>query len=92
MENVEYRVVHLSMSENERAIMMEETAGSVKLLIDTQDNMLGVHILAAEADNIIAPFVVAMQANIPTSTLASSILPYPTLSEVALQAVNKLYQ
>jgi dihydrolipoamide dehydrogenase len=92
MENVEYRVVHLSMSENERAIMMEETAGSVKLLIDTQDNMLGVHILAAEADNIIAPFVVAMQANIPTSTLASSILPYPTLSEVVLQAASKLYQ
>jgi pyruvate/2-oxoglutarate dehydrogenase complex dihydrolipoamide dehydrogenase (E3) component len=56
------------------------------------DRILGVHILASEGDNIIAPFVLAMQANIPTSTLASTMLPYPTLSEVVRQVTNKLYQ
>ena len=91
-EKVEYRVVHLSLSENERAIMIGETEGFVKLLVNSEDRILGVHILASDADNLIAPFVLAMQANIPTSLLSSTILPYPTLSEVVRQVATKLYQ
>ena len=91
-ENVEYRAVHLSLSENERAIMIGETEGFVKLLVDGKDRILGAHILASDGDNLLAPFVLAMQANIPISTIASTMLPYPTLSEVVPQAANKLHQ
>ena len=90
-ETLGYRIARLSLRENERAIMMGETAGFVKLLVDTEDRMLGVHILASDGDNMIAPFVLAMQANIPVSTIASTMLPYPTLSEVVSQVANKLY-
>ena len=91
-EKVEYRVVNLSLRENERAIMMDETEGFVKLLVDAEDRILGAHILASDGDNLLAPFVLAMQANISISTLASTMLPYPTLSEAVRQAANKLYQ
>jgi dihydrolipoamide dehydrogenase len=90
-ENVEYRAVRLSLRENERAIMMGETEGLVKLLVDAENRILGVHILASEGDNIIAPFVLAMQATISISMIASIMLPYPTLSEVVHQVANKLY-
>ena len=80
------------MRENERAIMIREAEGFVKLLVNSEDRILGVHILASDADNIIAPFVLAMQTNIPTSLLSSTILPYPTLSEVVRQVATKLYQ
>ncbi len=88
---VEYQVVHLPLRENERAIMMGETEGFVKLLVDTEYRILGVHILASDGDNLLAPFVLAMQTNIPISTIASTILPYPTLSEVVRQAAMKLH-
>src|SRR6266487_922885 len=91
-EKVEHRVVRLSLHENERAIMMDETEGFVKLLVDAEDRILGAHILAFDGDNLLAPFVLAMQANISVSTLASIMLPYPTLSAVVRQAANKLYQ
>jgi dihydrolipoamide dehydrogenase len=91
-ETVEYRVVRLSLRENERAIMMGETEGIVKLLVNAEDKIVGAHILASDGDNLLAPFVLAMQANIPISTIASTILPYPTLSEVVSQIANKLYQ
>jgi pyruvate/2-oxoglutarate dehydrogenase complex dihydrolipoamide dehydrogenase (E3) component len=89
---VEYRVVNLSLRENERAIMMDETEGFIKLLVDAEDRILGAHILASDADNLLAPFVLAMKANISIATLASTMLPYPTLSEAVRQAANKLYQ
>jgi pyruvate/2-oxoglutarate dehydrogenase complex dihydrolipoamide dehydrogenase (E3) component len=89
-EKVEYRVVRLALRENERAIMIGETDGFVKLLVNAEDKILGAHILALDGDNLLAPFVLAMQANIPISTIASTMLPYPTLSEVVSQTANKL--
>ena len=91
-EKVEYRVVRLSLRENERAIMMGETEGLVKLLVNGESRILGAHILASDADNLLAPFILAMQANIPISTIASTMLPYPTLSEVVSQVASKLNQ
>ena len=91
-EKVEYRVVRLSFRENERAIMMGETEGFVKLLVNAEGRIFGAHILASDGDNLLAPFVLAMQANISISMIASTMLPYPILSEVVSQAANKLYQ
>jgi hypothetical protein len=64
----------LSLHENERAIMKGETQGFVKLLVDTKGKILGGHILASSGDDLLAPIVLAMQANIPVSTLASTLL------------------
>ncbi len=89
---MEYRVESLSLGDNERAMMIGETEGFVKLLVDAEDRILGAHILASNGDNLLAPFMLAMQANISISTLASTMLPYPTLSEAVRQAANKLYQ
>lgn len=89
-EKVEYRVARLPLRENERVIIRDETAGFVKLLADTKGRILGAHILASAGDDLLAPFVLAMQANIPVSTLASTMLPYPTRSEVIRQAATML--
>jgi pyruvate/2-oxoglutarate dehydrogenase complex dihydrolipoamide dehydrogenase (E3) component len=89
-DGVEYRVAHLSLRENERATMMGDTGGFVKLLVDLKGKILGGHILASGGDDLLAPIVLAMQANIPVSTLASTLLPYPTLSEAVRQAAGML--
>ncbi len=89
-EKVEYQVAHFPLLQNERAIMRDETDGFIKLLIDSNGRMLGAHIHASNGDNLLAPFVLAMQANLPVSTLASTMLPYPTLSEAVRQVAHKL--
>jgi pyruvate/2-oxoglutarate dehydrogenase complex dihydrolipoamide dehydrogenase (E3) component len=70
--------------------MMDETEGLVKLLVDPEGTILGAHILASDADNPLASIVLAMKANISISTLSSTMLPYPTLSEAIRQAARKL--
>jgi pyruvate/2-oxoglutarate dehydrogenase complex dihydrolipoamide dehydrogenase (E3) component len=70
--------------------MKGETEGFVKLPVDTKGKILGGPILASGGDDLLAPIVLAMQAHIPVSTLASTMLPYPTLSEVICQPAGML--
>ncbi len=89
-QKIEYRVGRMKFSEVERAVTMGQTAGLVKLLVDKQDNILGGHILGARADDLLAPIVIAMHAKIPVKQLASTIIPYPTLSEAVRWAADRL--
>ena len=85
-----YRTGRASFRHNERATIEGETAGLVKLLVDEQGHILGGHILASHADDLLAPIVLAMRANIPVSDLAGTVLPYPTLSEAVRVAAEDI--
>jgi dihydrolipoamide dehydrogenase len=89
-EGAAYRVGRASFSQNERATIEGETAGLVKLLVDEQSHILGGHVLAAHGDDLLAPIVVAMRANIPVSELAETVLPYPTMSEAVRLAAEAI--
>lgn len=89
-DKVEYRSACVPFSENERAIIEGKTEGLIKLLVDTKGAILGGHILGTRADDLLAPIVLAMRASIPVNALASTILPYPTVSEIVRMAAEKL--
>jgi dihydrolipoamide dehydrogenase len=87
---VKYKAARMPMSENERAVTKGETEGLVKLLLDIEGKILGGHILAEGGDELLAPIVLAMHANLPASTIASTILPYPTMAEAVRWAADRL--
>jgi dihydrolipoamide dehydrogenase len=87
---VAYKVGRMPFSESERAVANGDTAGLVKLLVDTQGKILGGHILGSRADDLLAPVIVAMQANLPVKDLAATIIPYPTLSEAVRWAADRV--
>jgi dihydrolipoamide dehydrogenase len=89
-DKVEYRSACVPFSENERAIIEGKTEGIIKLLVDTRGTILGGHILGTRADDLLAPIVMAMHASLPVQALASTILPYPTVSEIVRLAAEKL--
>lgn len=89
-EGIAYRVGRMQFSENERAITKGETEGLIKLLADPQGMILGGHILAAGAEELLAPIVLAMHARVSASTLAATILPYPAMSESVRSTVGEL--
>jgi len=61
---------------------MDETDGFVKALADAKtDRLLGVHILAAHASDVIAEAVVAMEFGASSEDLARSFHAHPTLPE-----------
>jgi dihydrolipoamide dehydrogenase len=87
------KVGKFPMLANGRAKGMGETDGLVKLIADgSTDRILGVHILAAHASDMIAEAVVAMEFAASAEDLARSFHAHPTLPEAmkeAAMAVDK---
>jgi len=80
-EGIAYRVGRKSMREVERAVVTGQPEGLAKLLVGDDGRVLGGHILAANAGELIAPVTLAMRAGLSAEILARTILPYPTLAE-----------
>jgi pyruvate/2-oxoglutarate dehydrogenase complex dihydrolipoamide dehydrogenase (E3) component len=89
-DKVKYQAACVPFSKNERAITEDKTEGLLKLLVDPQGTILGGHILGTRADDLLAPIILAMHASLPVHALASTILPYPTMSEIVRLAAEKL--
>ncbi|MDA3845962.1 MAG: dihydrolipoyl dehydrogenase [Vallitaleaceae bacterium] len=67
-----------------KAHAMNETEGFIKILTDYEDTLLGVHIIGADASNLIQEAVLAMSSHMPLKVLQSIIHTHPTLSEIYL--------
>jgi len=66
---------------------MDETEGFVKVIADAAtDRILGVHILAAHASDMIAECAVAMEFAATSEDLARSFHAHPTLPEAVKEA------
>jgi pyruvate/2-oxoglutarate dehydrogenase complex dihydrolipoamide dehydrogenase (E3) component len=78
---IEYRVGRAHFNTLDRAIANNQTFGSVKLLADADGNILGGHILGANAGELIAPVVYAMRFGLTVKMIAEAMLPYPTMAE-----------
>ena len=72
---------------NGRAVGMGETSGSVKVIGDAKtDRLLGVHVLAPHASDMIGEAVVAMEFAASVEDLARCFHAHPTLPEAIKEA------
>jgi dihydrolipoamide dehydrogenase len=83
----EIKVGKFPLIANGRARGMDETDGFVKIIADTKtDKLLGVHILAAHASDMIAEAVVAIEFSASAEDLARTFHAHPTLPEAIKEA------
>jgi dihydrolipoamide dehydrogenase len=72
---------------NGRAKVNHQTDGFVKILADAKtDRVLGVHIIGADAGNMIAEAAVAMEFGAAAEDIARTCHAHPTLSEAIKEA------
>jgi dihydrolipoamide dehydrogenase len=84
---IHYSVGKFPFTANGRAKVNLETDGFVKVLADAgTDRVLGVHILGADAGNMIAEAAVAMEFGAAAEDIARTCHPHPTLSEAVKEA------
>ncbi len=73
---------------NGKAIASNETDGLIKVIFDDQTGeLLGAHLIGAEATEMIQGFVIAKQAQLTEEDLMQTIFAHPTLSEMMHEAV-----
>jgi dihydrolipoamide dehydrogenase len=90
---IAYNVGKFPFTANPRARANLQTEGFVKILADAKtDRVLGVHIVGADAGNMIAEAAVAMEFGAASEDIARTCHAHPTLPEAvkeAALAVNK---
>ncbi len=75
-----------------KAIAMGETEGMVKLIFDAQyGELLGAHIMGAEATEMIAELVVAKKLETTGKALFHAVHAHPTMSEAIMEAAAAAY-
>ncbi|WP_194743535.1 dihydrolipoyl dehydrogenase [Thermaurantiacus tibetensis] len=73
---------------NGKAIALGEPEGLVKTVFDAETGaLLGAHMAGAEVTELIQGFAIARQCEATHETLAATIFPHPTLSEMMHEAV-----
>lgn len=86
-DGVEYRVGRFPFAYNGRALGRDEPEGFVKMLADAEtDRILGVHIIGAQASELIAEAVVAMEFSASSEDIARICHAHPSMSEVMHEA------
>ncbi|NLK44696.1 MAG: dihydrolipoyl dehydrogenase [Tissierellia bacterium] len=83
----DYTVSKFPLAANGKALAEGESSGFIKIISDNQyGEILGIHIMASHATDMIAEAVTAMQLEGTVYDLAKAIHPHPTLSEIVMEA------
>jgi dihydrolipoamide dehydrogenase len=75
-----------------RARTMNETDGLIKLIGDAKtDLLLGMHIVAPQAESLIGEGVIALEMGATIEDIGLSIHPHPTLTESIMDAAELIH-
>jgi len=84
---VEYKIGKFPFTANARAKTIAATDGFAKVIADAKtDRVLGVHIMGAEAGNLIAEAALAIEIGCSSEDIARTSHAHPTLTEAVRQA------
>jgi dihydrolipoyl dehydrogenase len=84
---IAYKIGKFPFTANARAKTIAATDGFVKVLADAKtDRVLGVHIMGANAGDMIAESALALEFGASSEDIARTSHPHPTLSEAVRQA------
>ncbi len=91
-EGVKYNVGKFAMVGNSRAATNKDTEGFVKMIAEKEtDKLLGVHIIGANAGEMIASACLALEYSASAEDIARTVHAHPTLSEAFKEAAMATY-
>lgn len=83
------KVSKFPLTANGKALSEGETTGFAKIISDNKyGEVLGVHIMASHATDMISEAIVAMQLEGTVHDIAKAIHPHPTTSEIIMEAAH----
>ncbi len=90
-EGIDARAERLPLTASGRAAIMGAQVGATEIVVDSADGtLLGVHIAAPHASELIASAALALEMGVCAEDLALTIHPHPTLSEQLAEVARRL--
>jgi dihydrolipoamide dehydrogenase len=91
-ENREIKVAKFPWGASGRAMTLDRTEGTTKLIVDPQtERVLGVGIVGAGAGELIAEGVLAIEMGALAHDIALTVHPHPTLSETVMESAEVFF-
>lgn len=88
-QNLDYKVSVFPLAANGKALAEGESDGFIKIIADKQyGELIGIHILAVHATDMISEAVTTMELEGTVYEIAKAIHPHPTLSEIMMEAAH----
>ena len=88
-KGIEPKVGQFPFAANGRALSVAEPDGFVKMIGDAKTGrLLGVHIVGAEASNLISEAALAIEMGAQVEDLSLTVHPHPTLPETLMEAAE----
>ncbi|MEO5970328.1 MAG: dihydrolipoyl dehydrogenase [Bdellovibrionia bacterium] len=88
-KGIDLKIGNFPFAANGRALSVAEPDGFVKMLGDRKTGrLLGVHIVGAEASNLISEAALALEMGAHVEDLALTVHPHPTLPETMMEAAE----
>jgi len=82
----EVKVGQFSLQANGRALTLGEVEGLIKVVADRDEKIVGAHVIAPHASEIIAELTLAVKKGLTLQDVATTIHIHPTLSEAVMEA------
>jgi pyruvate/2-oxoglutarate dehydrogenase complex dihydrolipoamide dehydrogenase (E3) component len=89
--NCKFQVLRWPCHENDRAQAERATAGHIKVVTTRGGRILGATIVGHNAGELIATWSLAVGQRLNVRAIATTVLPYPTLSEIGKRAAITRY-
>jgi dihydrolipoamide dehydrogenase len=90
LEEGTYRTNKSLFKSNAKAECMNETDGFIKMIVDSNDKIIGVHIIGPHASDLIHEATSLVQYNVHVSKAKDMIHAHPTISEVLAECIKGL--
>ena len=87
-QGIEYKIGSFNVAGNGRAMIMGEALGIAKLISDADGNLIGAQLMGPRATDMIAELALALKVGVSVETIAETIHPHPTVSEVIAEAAH----
>ena len=87
-QRIECKIGKATFRSNGKALAMGEPDGLVKVILSTDDKLLGCHICGAHAADLVQEAATLMNSDMPATALSDAIHSHPTLGETVMTAVE----
>ena len=87
---LEHKIAKFPFLANGKALAQRDFDGMVKIIADSEGEILGVHIIGPHASDLIAEGAVAVHQRLKADVLAGIIHAHPTLAEAIAEATHGL--
>ncbi|MFA7429270.1 MAG: FAD-dependent oxidoreductase [Rhodospirillaceae bacterium] len=86
------RVLTAPFADNDRARCEGRMDGLLKVVTTRRGRVLGAGVVGAQAGDLLAPWILAVEGAVSLRSLAGMVVPYPTRGEVTKRAAGTYYK